>query len=112
MNLGVMLETKGDLEAAEQEFLKILAPVTGEGRYAKALKDHWLPYQFQKSYAQCLVKMGRHEEAEKLLVPAHKELERILGKGHRRTATAREALFTLYDDWGKPAAAAVYRKGQ
>jgi hypothetical protein len=57
---------------------------------------------------RCLVQLGRHADAEPLLLAEVEATRREFGDAHPRTRTALQHLCGLYEAWGKPAAAAQW----
>jgi hypothetical protein len=57
----------------------------------------------------CLADLGRHGEAEPLLLGAYETLSRSTGPTAGATRQALEQLAALYESWGRPESAAEYR---
>ena len=57
----------------------------------------------------CLTDLGEFEEAEDQLLRALGALEQTLGAEYYRTLQARERLVRLYEAWGRPDEATLYR---
>jgi serine/threonine-protein kinase len=57
----------------------------------------------------CLADLGRHGEAEPLLLGAYETLSRSTGPTAGATRQALEQLAALYESWGRPERAAEYR---
>ena len=53
--------------------------------------------------------VGRHAEAEPLLVKALEGQRRVLGEEHPRTLESMNNLIKLYEAWGKPEQAEEWR---
>jgi serine/threonine-protein kinase len=70
---------------------------------------HWLLATSESVLGACLTALGRHREAEALLLGSYESLRSSRGEDHERTVEARQRLVSLYEAWGKPAKAAVYR---
>ena len=64
----------------------------------------------QTGHGACLVELRRHEEAEARLLQGYHGLRKTLGVGDGRTRKALRHLVALYDAWGRPEAAAEYRR--
>ena len=73
-------------------------------------EEHWLRAKFHSYHGRNLVRMKRHEEAEKHLLQALPVLREVLGDGHEQTMRALETLVDLYGSWGKSDKAEEYRR--
>jgi serine/threonine protein kinase len=62
------------------------------------------------AYGRLLVHQGRYEDAEFLLLSVLGALERDVPPDDTRTRRTRAFLVELYDAWGRPEKAAVYRE--
>jgi hypothetical protein len=58
----------------------------------------------------CLFKLKRYREAEEQLLPAYAGLKATRGARHALTRQTVSRLRQLYEAWGKPGQAALYRK--
>jgi tetratricopeptide (TPR) repeat protein len=58
----------------------------------------------------CLTDLGEFEQAEDQLLRALPALETNLGTDHSRTQDARDRLTRLYEAWGRPDEATLYRE--
>ena len=73
-------------------------------------KGHWRIGTSLRCYGDFLVKRGRYEEAASALHESHETLEASLDTAHPQTIKAVRSLVALYDAWGKPDEALMYRK--
>ncbi len=64
---------------------------------------------FLDTYGRTLLGLGRHVDAEAVLLEAHGIFEAGLGALHERTLDTVTRLADLYDAWGKPEQAAEWR---
>ncbi len=74
-----------------------------------ATAAEWSTAHAKCMLGDCLAACRRFEEAESLLLEGHGELTRARGTPPDRIADALRALTALYEAWGKPDAAAVWR---
>ena len=58
---------------------------------------------------ECLMAQNRYEEAETLLLESHTAMNKAMGANDPRVQRAKARLVKLYEAWGKPEEAAVYR---
>jgi len=102
--LGLSLVDQGRAGEAEGLFRESL------GLRREALPaGHWLIVSSESALGGCLTELGRYREAETLLVGAYDKLVSTLGERHERTVDTRKKLLVLYEAWGKPRKAALYR---
>ncbi|HEY7412544.1 MAG TPA: hypothetical protein VII13_17510, partial [Vicinamibacteria bacterium] len=71
--------------------------------------DDWRTAEARSLLGGCLTVLGRHAEAEPLLVESYPILERRRGRDYRRTREAGQRVVALYESWGRPAEAARQR---
>jgi tetratricopeptide (TPR) repeat protein len=103
-NLTVVIRRQG--RTAEAEALARAQRVNA----AKSLpKDHWLLGVVTKEHGACLRELGRHAEAEPLLLEAHALLARVVGANDQRTQKVVTELVALYEAWQRPQDATVWR---
>src|SRR5688572_32921514 len=69
----------------------------------------WRIGMTRSSLGEALTRLGRHPEAETLLLDAARSLEPGPGRQGREAAANRARLAALYDAWGRPEKAAAYR---
>jgi tetratricopeptide (TPR) repeat protein len=74
-------------------------------------RGHWLVAVGQSVLGYCLARLGRFQQSEDLLLPAYDTLKAAKNVDQEKVAYARTRLVALYEAWGKPEKAAVY-KGQ
>ena len=72
-------------------------------------KEHFWVAVANGALGECLTTQKRFSEAEPLLVESYASLNSRLGQRDPRTAEALGRVVALYDSWGEPAQAALYR---
>lgn len=78
--------------------------------YLKSLQpDHWMVNRGRSNIGGCLTRLKRYREAEKQLLTAHAGLKTARGEQHDLTHKAVSRLIELYEAWGKPDQAELYR---
>jgi serine/threonine protein kinase/tetratricopeptide (TPR) repeat protein len=103
-NLGNVFLVQGQYNEAMRHFQQALEI------YQKALSaDHWMVYRTRSFIGSCLTKLKRYREAEEQLLAAHAGLKTTRGERHEATRRSVNRLIELYEAWGKPDQAAVYR---
>jgi hypothetical protein len=70
--------------------------------------DSWMYAMFNVRIARGLLSQRLYDEAERLLVPAHRVLDSAFGAGNANTEEARRLLVRLYEQWERPERAAEY----
>lgn len=65
--------------------------------------------QFRAHWGQCLIDLGRYDAAEQQLKAAYEGETAMRGPRHRNTRAVVGDLVRLYDAWGKPDEAAMWR---
>lgn len=103
-NLAMLLMKKGDLAAAEQEFIGVL-DLASEHLGA----EHPYVLVFANNYGECLTQMRRFKEAEPLLLRTQTALLKVFGAQHDRVLKARARLADLYAAMQLPERAADWR---
>ena len=101
--LGAVLTRAGDAEVAEP----LLREAWRIRRRPPA--SAVLAANVQSLLGECLLELGRHDEAEPLLVESLETLEAGLGPAHARTQQARERLAALFERTERSAEAAELR---
>ena len=71
--------------------------------------DFWIPNAIRINLGHCLTETKQYAEAERVLLASHERLARALGDTSGQAGRAREQLVALYEAWGRPARAAVFR---
>ncbi len=66
-----------------------------------SLPNHWLLDNFLGKQGAALTALARYDEAEKILLDAHKRLVNALGENHEQTKRIVEALRDLYLAWSE-----------
>jgi thioredoxin-like negative regulator of GroEL len=78
--------------------------------YQKSLQpDHWMIHRSRSHLGACLTKLNRYREAEEQLLTDYTGLKAARGEQHETTRKAANRLLELYEAWGKPDQAAIYR---
>jgi tetratricopeptide (TPR) repeat protein len=100
--LGVVLCRQGKPEGAQVygDLLRIVGAPDFESRNPVEL--------YQERLGECLVQLGRHAEAEPLLLSSYEALAAKLGADDARTREALAAVVGLYRAWGRPREAAPW----
>lgn len=70
--------------------------------------NHKLILDTKSRIGGCLVDMGQFENAEPILIGAHKALKAAFGDAHPETNAALERVVNCYQQWGKPDSAQLY----
>ena len=103
-NLGSILTRLGRAAEAEPLFIEALASCR------RTLGPrHSLCASTLRKRADGLVSLGRYPEAESALGEAHAILVDVYGEEHPDTRRAATELVELYEEWGRPAAAAEWQ---
>jgi tetratricopeptide (TPR) repeat protein len=80
---------------------------------ARAIPDDWRRFNTMSQLGGALLGQGRYAEAEPLVVEGYEGLKaraaKIPGPGKPRLPEAAERVIRLYEDWGKPEQAAVWK---
>jgi eukaryotic-like serine/threonine-protein kinase len=103
-NLGEAHFNVGQRDVAERYFREALA-LASKTRPAGSLDIA----RVQAQFGRVLTASRRFEEAEGLLKAARDSREKQLGADHPGTKTVASDLATLYDAWGRPADATIWR---
>jgi len=104
-NLAMLLMRKGELRDAEREFVAVLDATT---EHLGA--EHPYVNIFGNNYGECLTRLGRYAEAERMLLNTHARLAKVLPPAHGRLVKARARLAELYDAMKSPERAADWRR--
>ena len=72
----------------------------------QAMPAHWLTFQTASLLGEALTALGRHAEAEPLLLESFEKMKPPRAENRR---LARERIVALYEAWGKPEKAAKWR---
>jgi serine/threonine-protein kinase len=102
--LAAILRDKGDCRAALplfEETIKRGAALLGP--------DHLDVMGDRSASGPCLTRLGRYREAEERLLAAHAKMLADLGPRHWQTRLSTRRLAELYEAWGKPDRAEIYR---
>ncbi len=102
--LGMVLLEQGipaDAEPVLRECLEIQKQALSE--------DDWRIASTESLLGECLTSSEQYEEAEILLLDALAKLETECGAADERTLEALRRLIALYESWGRPDRAALYR---
>ncbi|MCG8461581.1 MAG: tetratricopeptide repeat-containing serine/threonine-protein kinase, partial [Holophagales bacterium] len=104
-NLAWLRVASGEPQAAEQLILDALAI------YRRALPaDHWRIPNAESILAATFSERGRFDEAEDLLLASYPRILEGTGERSQYTRDLLSRLIRLYELWGKPAEAAIYRE--
>ena len=103
-NLGRFYLDIGELEKADA----ILARTIELTRKVQGPDFYGLGFT-EGAHAQCLTKLKRYPEAETELLDTDRIMRISFGDEHPATYKTVELLVELYDEWGKPEQAAVWR---
>jgi tetratricopeptide (TPR) repeat protein len=106
VNLAALQVRMGKYDEAEKNFnegIVIRVKVFGE--------DHSDTAAARSLLGGCLTKEGKYTQAEKLLTGSLEIIKKQFGQEHPRTQAALRRVVELYDAWGKPKQAAVYKAG-
>lgn len=79
-NLGMLLIAGGQPEKAEPLFVELLAMCD-----TSLPTDHYYTALFRNNYAECLIALGKLEEAQNALNASHGVIEKTFGQDHSRT---------------------------
>jgi eukaryotic-like serine/threonine-protein kinase len=107
------------LNLARVQLLRNEAP-TAEPlvRKALAIREHaypagnWRIGEAKGLLGECLTAQGRYEDAEAMLLDAHRLLKEGPGWEGQEARETRRRLLALYEAWGRPEKAAAYRPEQ
>ncbi|MFC1662162.1 protein kinase [Gemmatimonadota bacterium] len=114
-------ESDPDLALWRHNYAGFLCVVRGNSERGAALERAAIPV-FEKAQQSmmaavgrsmlgyCLTDLAHYDEAETQLLQAVRELEAGLRPDHPRLESARDRLGRLYEMWGRPDQAAVYRE--
>jgi ATP/maltotriose-dependent transcriptional regulator MalT len=83
---------------------------TLKGLQATTPPDHWIIGASKTYVAQCLIELGRLDEAEKLLNESYGMLKEKMGEKHGRTREAAMELGKLWEKRGDAAKAAEWKE--
>jgi tetratricopeptide (TPR) repeat protein len=103
VNLARVHLARGDAAAAEALLRRALA---AQERTDAA---EWRIGMTRSSLGEALTRLGRHPEAETLLLDAARSLEPGPGRQGREARANQARLAALYDAWGRPEKTAAYR---
>ncbi|MCC7015413.1 MAG: protein kinase [Planctomycetes bacterium] len=81
-----------------------------EDRRARLDPSHWRLASSEALVARSLALQGRHAEAEPILLACQERLERALGARSVRVVIGLDHLAELYESWGRPDEARVWRE--
>ena len=89
--------------------IRIRAPGDVPSRRRTLPEDDWSVGATKSLLGATLAALARYDEAEALLLDAHRDLEADPGPPRRAARATVARLVALYDAWGKPEKAAPYR---
>lgn len=102
--LGLILVDRGQIQQAKALLRQAL-----EARRSKLPDDHWLVGEAESALGAGLGAMGQFEDAEQLLLGGYGLVHRKLQDKSRMTKQCIERLIRLYDAWGRPDDASLWR---
>ena len=103
-NLGLLLLQR----EAPREALPLFREAA-DGLRSTLAPDNWMLGVALLNLGRCQTALRDYAVAEATLLDAHARLERSLGPSHGRTNQVRAALAKLYDAWGRPEQARIWR---
>jgi eukaryotic-like serine/threonine-protein kinase len=71
--------------------------------------NHWVPADAESRLGGCRTALGQFEEAEALLLSSYQTMQAAQGTPPPRRIEGLERIVKLYETWGKPDKAAVWR---
>lgn len=104
-NLAAVCRDMGRLEEADALMGQVVA-----GARKSLPADHWYIAVFLTTQGKLQTRLKQYEKAEATLKEAEDRLEKLFGADHQRTRDVMVALAGLYDEWGRPDDAAMWRK--
>ena len=99
-----LLQMRGRLEESEEGFRKCLADLVRVGSGTDDVRAG-----FEARFAGLLARLGRHGEAEPILLASHATLRERLGPEHRDTRAVEDRIRRFYEEWGRPEQARAFR---
>ncbi len=103
-NLGDTLREQGRLAEATILLDDTIA------RMDNALPEgHWFRAKLRRNVGACRLARGLHEEAEEHLLDAHAVFHQTFGDEGMHTMLTVDLLVELYESWGRPDEAAIWR---
>jgi tetratricopeptide (TPR) repeat protein len=102
-NLATALLAQGRATEAEPLAREALAI------FRSSSPTSWRVADAESVLGACIMKSGRFQEAEPLLLGSYRTLKEEQGGGAKYAAKALERIVELYIRWGRPAQAAEYR---
>lgn len=104
--LGRILAADGKAEEAESMLRVVLT--TYQQSYPN---EHTAIAEAQAALGECLLRRGRYPQAEGILLSAYETTRLRRGENAPQTAEIRRMIVQLYESWGRPERAALYRTG-
>ena len=101
--LGRVMLGQGNLAGAEEHFARIIVLLGDDSPDARLVIT-------RSNQGEVLMKQERYREAEELLLPSFKTLNRLWGDAHPETIRAHNRVISLYERWGRPEDAERYRE--
>ena len=102
--LGGVLKRQKKLKEAESAYREAL-----QIKLKHFPANHWQVATTKNLLGECLTDQEAYRAAEPLLLESTGVIEKQFGATHERTKAATGRVVTLYERWGKPAQAAVWR---
>lgn len=103
-NLGIMLQQAG----RPAEGLPLLEECLA-GLEATLPKDHWMLGASRTYVGSCLIDVGEHARAERVIGEAYSSLAEVMGARHTRTLEAAQAMVRLMEKMGRTSEAELWR---
>ena len=102
----------GAAEPLVREALQIRIHAPGVVPYRRRTfpEDDWSVAATKSLLGATLAALQRYDEAEAVLLDAHRDLEAVPGPQSRDAKATLARLVALYDAWGRPDRAAAYRR--
>lgn len=104
-NLATLQWKVGEVDEALASFPSIV-----EGLRSRLPEGHHATAAYERFFALVLMERQRYTEAEQLLLSAERAFQSSLGPGHQRTTQTYDSLIELYETWGKPDQAELWRR--
>jgi tetratricopeptide (TPR) repeat protein len=102
-NLAAVYEAQARFSDAEA----MIRPAVDTAR--RTLGEHLYTGLFACRLGTVLGHLDRHDEAETILIDAHRIISKVVGPDHRSSVRATEGLVQLYEAWDKPKEAEKWR---
>jgi len=109
-NLAFASSSVGRVNMKRGKFESALQPLqTAMQIFEETLPNHWALGEVKWRLGSCLAETGRLVEGESLILEGLEVVENQWGADHQNTLDARAAVTRLYETWGKPVRAEIFR---